>query len=96
MQAIGRRIHSSTAKPDEAQTIHPSSRRNAMKRTTIVIAAIAALGSTVARADNGFPFDEPYWKQQLGVHQANIAVQPAADASGKAKGPYDLVDNYNP
>ncbi len=66
-----------------------------MKRFTIIVAAVAALGSTVARADNSFPFDEPYWKQQLGVHQAAIASQPAADTSVK-KGPYDLVDNYNP
>ena len=67
-----------------------------MKRTTIVIAAIAALGATAAHADNSFPFDEPYWKQQLGVHQSAPAARGTADTSVREKGPYDQVDNYNP
>lgn len=68
-----------------------------MKRIAIIAAAIAVLGATTAaRADNSYPFDEPYWKQQLGVHQAAIAAQPEADTSVTTKGRYDLVDNYNP
>jgi len=67
-----------------------------MQRIATIAAAVAVLGaSTAARADNSYPFDEPYWKQQLGVHQAAIAAQPEADTSAN-KGPYDLVDNYNP
>jgi hypothetical protein len=66
-----------------------------MKRMTLFIGAIAALGTTAANADNRYPFDDPYWKRPDIVMSAP-AVQSAPDTATQAKGPYDLVDNYNP
>jgi hypothetical protein len=65
-----------------------------MKRNLIAVAAaVLALGTTAALADNNWAFDDGYWKQAQSVQsvQAAQAVQ-----SGEIRGKYDLVDNYNP
>lgn len=66
-----------------------------MKRSLIAIAAAAlALGTTVVRADNNFTFDDPYWKRSETAHSfRSVQAEPAAP---QVRGPYDLVDNYNP
>ena len=53
-----------------------------MKRTTIIIGAIAALGTTAANADNSYPFDDPYWKRPDIVHVG--ARGPVAAGHGDA------------
>jgi len=60
-----------------------------MIRKTI-LAAVLALGTTAAFADNNWAFDDAYWKQAQTI-QSVQATQPA-----QAQGKYDLVDNYNP
>jgi hypothetical protein len=60
-----------------------------MIRNTI-LAAVLALGTTAALADNNYTFDDAYWKQAQSVQSAQ-AVQ-----SGEARGKYDQVDRYNP
>ena len=63
-----------------------------MIRNTI-LAAVLALGTTAALADNNWAFDDAYWKQAQSIQsvQADRAVQ-----SGDTRGKYDLVDKYNP
>jgi hypothetical protein len=63
-----------------------------MIRKTI-LAAVLALGTTAAFADNNWAFDDAYWKQAQTAQsvQAAQAVQ-----SDHARSQYDLVDNYNP
>lgn len=56
----------------------------------ILIAAVLALGTTAAFADNNFAFDDAYWKQ--GQSTASVQATQAAETEGK----YDLVDRYNP
>jgi len=60
-----------------------------MKRT-LIAAALLALGSNVALADNNWAFDDAYWKQQESIQSVQSAQ--AGDAAGR----YDLVDRYNP
>lgn len=67
-----------------------------MKRSLIAIAAVAlTLGTSIVRADNNFTFDDPYWKRSETAHSAQIQVH-AEPAAPQVRGPYDLVDNYNP
>jgi hypothetical protein len=66
-----------------------------MKTTLIALAgAVAALSVSAARADNNFPFDDPYWKRAETVH-GTTAVH-ADPQPAQSRGAYDLVDNYNP
>jgi hypothetical protein len=62
----------------------------------VIIGVIAALGTTAANASE-FAFDDPYWKRAETVHAfpTDRSEAPAASAT-QSKGPYDLVDNYNP
>jgi hypothetical protein len=60
-----------------------------MIRTTI-LAAVLALGTTAAFADNNWSFDDAYWKQA----PATASVQSAQ--STETPGKYDQVDRFNP
>jgi hypothetical protein len=60
-----------------------------MIRNTI-LAAVLALGTTAALADNNYAFDDAYWKQA----QASTSVQ--STQSAETQGKYDQVDRYNP
>ncbi len=55
-----------------------------------ILAAVLALGTTAALADNNWAFDDAYWKQA----QASTFVQ--STQSIQTQGKYDLVDRYNP
>jgi hypothetical protein len=57
-----------------------------MIRNTL-LAAVLALGTTAAFADNNWSFDDAYWKQAPAVQ----SIQ-----STETQGKYDLVDRYNP
>jgi hypothetical protein len=62
----------------------------------LIVGVIAALGTTAANASE-FPFDDPYWKRAETVHAFPTEKRDAPAASTtQSKGPYDLVDNYNP
>jgi hypothetical protein len=60
-----------------------------MIRKTI-LAAVLALGTTAAFADNNYAFDDAYWKQA----QGSTSVQ--STQSTQTQGKYDQVDRYNP
>ncbi|MFO1361200.1 MAG: hypothetical protein U1F45_01805 [Burkholderiales bacterium] len=60
-----------------------------MIRKTL-IAAVLALGTTAAFADNNYTFDDAYWKQG-GTIQSVQSTQ-ATESQGR----YDQVDRYNP
>jgi hypothetical protein len=60
-----------------------------MIRKTI-LAAVLALGTTAAFADNNWAFDDAYWKQA----QATPSVQ--STQTTETSGKYDQVDRYNP
>jgi hypothetical protein len=60
-----------------------------MIRNTI-LAAVLALGTTAAFADNNWSFDDAYWKQAQGT--ASVQSTQTTETSGK----YDQVDRYNP
>lgn len=36
-----------------------------MKRTTLLLATAAVLGSTLALADNNYPFDDAFWMRSV-------------------------------
>jgi hypothetical protein len=57
-----------------------------MIRNTI-LAAVLALGTTAAFADNNWAFDDAYWKQAQGTPSVQTT-----ETSGK----YDQVDRFNP
>ena len=59
-----------------------------MIRKTI-LAAVLALGTTAAFADNNWAFDDAYWKQAPSVQ----SVQ--ATQATPAKSDYDFVNQYN-
>ena len=54
-----------------------------------ILAAVLALGTTAAFADNNWAFDDAYWKQAPSVQ----SVQ--APQSVPAQGNYDFVNQYN-
>ena len=54
-----------------------------------ILAAVLALGTTAAFADNNWAFDDAYWKQAPSVQ----SVQ--ATQSVPAQGNYDFVNQYN-
>jgi uncharacterized protein YdeI (BOF family) len=58
-----------------------------------ILAAVLALGTTAAFADNNWAFDDAYWKQAQGATFVQ-STQPAQ--SNQADGKYDVVDRYNP
>ncbi len=60
-----------------------------MIRTTI-LAAVLALGTTAAFADNNWAFEDAYWKQAQGT--ASVQSNQTTETSGK----YDQVDRFNP
>jgi hypothetical protein len=60
-----------------------------MIRTTL-IAAVLALGTTAAFADNNYAFDDAYWKQSQSIQSVQT------DRSDEVRGRYDQVDRYNP
>lgn len=61
----------------------------------VIIGVIAVLGTTAANASE-FAFDDPYWKRAETVHAFSTVHSDASVAATQSKGPYDLVDNYNP
>jgi hypothetical protein len=60
-----------------------------MIRNTI-LAAVLALSTTAAFADNNWAFDDAYWKQAQGT--PSVQSTQTTETSGK----YDQVDRYNP
>jgi len=60
-----------------------------MIRTTI-LAAVLALGTTAAFADNNWAFEDAYWKQAQGT----VSVQ--SNQTTETSGKYDQVDRFNP
>jgi hypothetical protein len=54
------------------------------------IAAVLALGTTAAFADNNYAFDDAYWKQGQSIQSVQAA------ASAETQGKYDQVDRFNP
>ena len=55
-----------------------------------ILAAVLALGTTAAFADNNWAFDDGYWKQAQGT--TSVQSTQTTETSGK----YDQVDRYNP
>jgi hypothetical protein len=79
------------AAPNERdRSINPNLKRSTTMIRTTLLAAVLALGTTAAFADNNYTFDDAYWKQA----QATQSVQPTESA--QTQGKYDLVDRYNP
>ena len=62
-----------------------------MIRNTI-LAAVLALGTTAAFADNTWAFEDAYWKQAQGTPSVQ-SVQPTQ--SDRTQGSYDFVNQYN-
>ncbi len=66
-----------------------------MKTALVLLAgAAAALSVSAARADNNFPFDDPYWKRAESVH--GTAAVHAETRPVQSNRSYDHVDNFNP
>jgi hypothetical protein len=62
-----------------------------MKRNLIAVAAaVLALGTTAAFADNNYTFDDPYWKKAESIG----SVQPMQ--ATESRGKYSQVDDFNP
>ena len=57
-----------------------------------ILAAVLALGTTAAFADNNWAFDDAYWKQAQGTAFVQ-SVQPTQ--SDRTQGRYDFVNQYN-
>ena len=55
-----------------------------------ILAAVLALGTTAAFADNNWAFDDAYWKQAHGT--PSVQSTQTTETSGK----YDQVDRFNP
>jgi hypothetical protein len=65
-------------------------RNRTMKRNLIAVAAVAlGLGTNAVLADNGWAFDDAYWKQAQGTQ----LVQ--STRSIETQGKYDFVNQYN-
>jgi hypothetical protein len=92
MQAIEIAAHSGrSAAPTRERPIHqPELERTTNMIRNTILAAVLALGTTAALADNNYTFDDAYWKQGQSVQ----SVQ--ATQSAQTQGRYDQVDRYNP
>jgi hypothetical protein len=60
-----------------------------MKRN-LIAAVLLSLCAGAALADNGYVFDDPYWKRA-----EIVSAQPMAGEE-QPRSKYDAVDNYNP
>lgn len=60
----------------------------------LLAATVLALSATLAHADNGYVFDDPYWKRAQAT-QAERSSE-AGQAQSETRGKYDHVDRYNP
>ena len=65
-----------------------------MKRTTLLLAIVAVLGSPIALADNNYAFDDAYWKRP--IERTEAVPASGSDAMGaESERPYDFVNKFN-